>query len=70
MRYHLVMATIVASTLASQVLASEAITYSYDARGRLVKVMHSGGSVSGMQVTYTHDAANNRTRVQVTGAPH
>lgn len=54
----------------SEMLAAETITYTYDARGRLVQVVHSGGPVSGTQVNYTHDTASNRTRVQVTGAPH
>ena len=62
--------TLMALTLANQSVTAETTTYSYDARGRLVQVVHSGGPASGTQVTYTHDAADNRTRVQVTGAPH
>lgn len=50
--------------------ATETITYTYDARGRLVQVSHSGGPASGVTTTYSHDAANNRTRVQTTGASH
>ena len=50
--------------------ATETVTYTYDARGRLVQVTRTGGPSGGTQVTYTHDKANNRTRVLVTGAPH
>ena len=50
--------------------ATETITYSYDALGRLVKVAHSGTVNSGLQTTYTQDAADNRNNVTVTGAPH
>ena len=56
--------------LAGVTHAAETVTYTYDARGRLVQAVRSGGPSSGTQVNYTHDAAGNRTRVQVTGAPH
>lgn len=49
--------------------AAETVTYTYDARGRLVKVVRTGGPANGTQVEYTHDPASNRTRVKVTGAP-
>lgn len=39
-------------------------TYSYDSLGRLVKVVYSNGAV----ITYTYDAAGNRTAAVVTGA--
>ncbi|OJW61547.1 MAG: hypothetical protein BGO57_12650 [Sphingomonadales bacterium 63-6] len=48
--------------------ASETITYTYDALGRLTKV-ESAGDVNNGQVTSTsYDAAGNRTNQQVTGA--
>lgn len=47
--------------------ASETITYSYDAKGRLVKVVHSGTANNGVETTYTHDKADNRTKVSTTG---
>jgi YD repeat-containing protein len=49
------------------VLASETITYIYDAKGRLIAVSHSGTPNNGVQTTYTYDAADNRTNVTVTG---
>ncbi len=49
-------------------IASETITYTYDARGRLVRVVSnsSGHSVS---VNYSYDKADNRNQVVTTGAP-
>jgi len=52
-------------TLAS---AAETITYTYDARGRVVKVARSGSINSGIVTDYTHDRANNRTKVKTTGS--
>jgi YD repeat-containing protein len=49
--------------------ATETITYTYDARGRLVQVAHSGSVNNGVTSSYTHDKANNRTNATTTGAP-
>ena len=49
--------------------ASETVTYSYDARGRLVGVKHSGTENNNVQSNYTYDKADNRTNKTVTGAP-
>lgn len=49
--------------------AAETITYSYDAKGRLVKVAHTGTVNNGVQTTYSQDRADNRTQVKITGAP-
>jgi YD repeat-containing protein len=48
--------------------ANESITYSYDARGRLVKVERSGGANNGVKADYSYDKANNRTAVTVSGS--
>ena len=50
--------------------ATETITYTYDAKGRLVKVVHSStvANNNGVTVDYTHDKADNRTNVKTTGA--
>lgn len=49
--------------------ASETVNYSYDARGRLVRVTH-GGTVNANVVTnYVQDKADNRTFRNTTGAP-
>ncbi|PXA85009.1 hypothetical protein DMC25_16310 [Caulobacter sp. D4A] len=43
--------------------AAETTTYTYDALGRLTKVVTSAGRVT----EYTYDAAGNRTQVTSTG---
>jgi hypothetical protein len=48
--------------------ATETITYSYDAKGRLIKVVRTGTVNNNVQVVYTHDKANNRKTVVVTGS--
>jgi coenzyme F420-reducing hydrogenase delta subunit len=48
--------------------AAETITYRYDARGRLVKVVRTGTVNNNVQTVYTHDKANNRKTVVVTGS--
>lgn len=50
--------------------AAETITYTYDAKGRLVKVERSGTVNTGVKAEYSHDKANNRTNVTVTGSPN
>ena len=56
-------------TAALPAQAAETITYTYDAKGRLVKVVHSGTVNNGVQTTYSQDKADNRTQVKTTGAP-
>ena len=48
---------------------NETINYSYDAKGRLTKVAHSGTVNSNVVTNYTYDKADNRGLVKVTGAP-
>lgn len=49
-------------------IAGDTITYSYDARGRLVQVSHSGTATNnGVSASYTYDSADNRTNVTVGG---
>jgi YD repeat-containing protein len=49
--------------------ASETITYTYDAQGRLVTAQGSGDVNNGVATATTYDAAGNRTNQTVTGAP-
>ena len=65
----LLAAASIAATLPTLASAAETITYTYDARGRLIKVVHSGTVNNNVQTTYTHDKADNRTNVTTTGAP-
>jgi YD repeat-containing protein len=49
--------------------AAETITYTYDARGRLVKVTHTGTVNNNVVTNYTYDKADNRNTKTTTGAP-
>jgi large repetitive protein len=51
--------------LVAPVFAGETLTYSYDARGRLVQVVHSGAVNNGTTANYTYDKADNRSNVTV-----
>ena len=68
---HLFLATISAACLIvpAAAYAGETVTYTYDAKGRLVKVVHTGTVNNNVQTTYNHDKADNRTNVKTTGAP-
>ena len=46
--------------------ATETITYTYDARGRLIKVVHTGSVNNNNQACYKLDKAGNRTNVKTT----
>lgn len=48
--------------------ASETVTYSYDALGRLVTTVVSNGPANGVQTTTAYDPAGNRTNQTTTGA--
>jgi len=50
---------------ASAVFAAETITYTYDARGQLIKVVSTGTVNNNNQVCYKLDKNGNRTNVKV-----
>jgi hypothetical protein len=50
--------------------SAETITYSYDAKGRLVKVVRTGSVNNNVTVDYEHDKADNRTRLKTTNSPN
>jgi hypothetical protein len=52
----------------SAVQAAETITYSYDARGRLVVVDRAGSVNDGVSTNYTIDKADNWTNKTITGS--
>jgi len=58
-----------AAAAATVAIASEVITYRYDARGRLVKVEHTGTVNNNVNTSYTFDKADNRMAKTTTGAP-
>jgi YD repeat-containing protein len=51
-------------------IAAETIAYSYDARGRLVKVARSGDVNNNVVTNYSYDKADNRTNKTTTGSPN
>lgn len=51
-------------------MAAETITYTYDAKGRLVKVVRTGTVNNNVTVDYEHDKADNRTRLKTTNSPN
>jgi YD repeat-containing protein len=53
------------AALAATAMASETINYTYDARGRLIQVKHSGSVNNNVTANYTYDKANNRTNLNV-----
>ena len=48
--------------------AAETTKYTYDAKGRLVKVERSGTVNNNVKTDYEHDRADNRKRVKTTGS--
>jgi len=49
--------------------ASETVNYSYDAKGRLIQVARSGTVNNNVVANYSFDKADNRTNVNMSGAP-
>lgn len=56
--------------LAFPAAATETITHSYDAKGRLVKVVRTGTVNNNVTTEYEHDKADNRTRLKTTNSPN
>ena len=65
----LVTAGMIAAIGAGAAIASETVTYTYDAKGRVVKVEHSGTVNNNVVTNYSFDKSDNRTNVNVSGAP-
>lgn len=49
-------------------ISAETITYTYDAKGRLVKVVRAGTVNNNVTVEYELDKADNRTRLKTTNS--
>lgn len=60
--------TLVAAAAAAY--AAETITYTYDARGRLIKVERTGTVNNNVVTNYLIDKAENRTNKTTTGSPN
>ena len=50
--------------------SAETVTYTYDAKGRLIKVVHTGTVNNNLTTDYTHDKANNRKAIVMTNSPN
>lgn len=61
----ILIALFIGAATAAAATASETITYTYDARGRLVQVKHGGTVNDNVSANYGFDKANNRTNVNV-----
>jgi len=67
-RVHRIRLVAALALLSMPAMASETVTYTYDAKGRLVKVERSGTVNNGVKAEYTHDRADNRRNIKVTGS--
>lgn len=56
--------------LGAAAFAAETITYSYDARGRLIQVARSGTVNNNVTTNYVYDKADNRQTKTTTGSPN
>jgi YD repeat-containing protein len=56
--------------LGAAAYAAETIAYSYDARGRVKQVAHTGTVNNNVTTNYTYDKADNRTNKTTTGSPN
>lgn len=56
--------------LPSAASATETVTFTYDARGRLVQVVRTGTVNNGVTTTYAVDKSDNRTNKTTTGSPN
>jgi YD repeat-containing protein len=66
----LAISCIIALVIAAAAVASETITYTYDAKGRLTKVVRTGTVNNNVTTDYTHDKANNRKAIVTTNSPN
>lgn len=58
----------VAALFSAPAWATETVTYTYDALGRVTNVSHSGSVNNGLNAAYVYDPADNRKTVTVTGS--
>ena len=65
-----IIALITLLLLAAAAYAAETIAYTYDARGRLKQVAHSGTVNNNVVTNYTYDKADNRSGKTTTGSPN
>ncbi|HEX2762955.1 MAG TPA: hypothetical protein VHM92_03785 [Allosphingosinicella sp.] len=66
----LILAAAGIAALPALAIAAETIAYSYDARGRLVKIERSGSVNNEVATNYSFDKADNRVAKTTTGSPN
>lgn len=69
-RIKLAVVALAATAATAAAFATETISYSYDAKGRLVRTVHSGTVNNGLTSTFGYDKAGNRTAKGVSGSPN
>lgn len=67
-RYLLLGSSMPLLILSQSASAGETQKYTYDAKGRLVKVERSGSVNNGAKTEYTYDKADNRKKAKTTGS--
>jgi Bacterial Ig domain len=60
--------SVMATAIGCQVGANETISYSYDAKGRLIQVARSGSINDGSSTAYSYDNADNRKALSVSNS--
>jgi hypothetical protein len=70
MRLVFIGAALTIALFPSIVNAAETITYTYDAKGRVVKVVRTGTVNNNVTHDYVLDKADNRKNVKVTNSPN
>ena len=66
----LLLAILPSFAIATPATGAETVTYTYDAKGRLLKVVRTGSVNNNVTVDYEHDKADNRTRLKTTNSPN
>ena len=56
--------------VASGAFATETITYTYDAKGRVIRVVRTGTVNNNVTTEYTYDKANNRKTKVTMNSPN
>ena len=64
-RRDMILLALAGAAIGAAAVASETISYTYDSRGRLVKVVRAGTVNNNVSVEYKYDKADNRTNVNV-----
>jgi hypothetical protein len=60
----------IALLFVSGAFGTETVTYTYDAKGRLIRVVRTGTVNNNVTTDYKHDKANNRKTVVTTNSPN